>query len=92
MPFLLHGGNVDLSQPDLSQARSIPPHAVRLVAITFGLTDADVSADARDVATRPDPSDDDLLTSLEIRRRLEATKAATYLRILRTAVDLSRLG
>jgi hypothetical protein len=92
MPFLLHGGNVDLSQPDLSQSQPLPPHAVRLVATTFGLAVADVRADARDVATRPDPNDDDLLATIETRRRLEATKAATYLRILRTALAPSRLG
>ena len=78
---------MDLFQPDRSQTRTIPPYAARLLAVTFGLTVADVSADAHDVATWPDPNNNDLLASIETRRKLDATKAAVYLQILRTAVQ-----
>jgi hypothetical protein len=77
---------VDLFQPNPAQSWSIQSDFARRLAITFGLTVADVRADARDVATWHGPNDADLLTSIGARRRLGVQDAATYLRNLRTAL------
>ena len=64
---------------------NLAQHVVHRLAINFGLTVADVRADARDVATWHS-TDDDLLTSIGKRRRLGIMDAATYLQNLRTAL------
>jgi hypothetical protein len=81
---------VESFQPDRGQAWSIGSDAAHKLAITFGLTVADVRADARDVATWHHPSDDDLLTSIGARRRLGVQTAATYLRSLRSALRVGQ--
>jgi len=76
---------VQLFQPAPSDLWPISSDTARQLALTFGLTAADVRADARDVA-RWHGASDDLLTSIETRRTLDAATAATYLRNLRTAL------
>jgi hypothetical protein len=78
---------VDLFRPDISPHRPIRSDFAHLLAIAFGLTVADVTADARDVATWQARDDDPLLTSIEARRRLDAANTAIYVRILRTALS-----
>ena len=77
------GAEVDPFQPNLTQ------DAAHQLAITFGLTVADVRADAHDVATWHS-SDDDLVAAIGARRRLGVQDAATYLRNLRTALGRAR--
>ena len=88
-PFALWR-QVDSFQTDLSQSWLIPSDAAHALAITFGLTVADVRTDAHDVATWHGLNHDDLLTSIGTRRRLDVATVAIYLRNLRTA--LARVG
>jgi hypothetical protein len=73
---------VDSFQTSFDPGASIPPGVAYQVAITFGLTIADVRVDARDVATWGGP-DDVLLAAIAHRRRLAPTAAAAYLETLR---------
>ena len=59
---------------------------MRLVSATYDLTAVNVITDARDVATWDSPSDDGLLTLIDIRRGLGVAETACYLRLLRTAL------
>ena len=79
---------MDPFQLNRAQSWSLQSDAAHRLAITFGLTVTDVMADARDVATWRDPSDDDLLSSIGARRRLGVQDAATYLRNLRAALSV----
>jgi hypothetical protein len=74
---VLSGVTVDLFQPNLDPSSSIPADVLHQVAITFGLTVADVRVD------------DGLLHGIAQRRRLAPTRAATYLEDLRTALSAS---
>jgi hypothetical protein len=85
---VLSGVTVDLFQPNLDPSSSIPADVLHQVAITFGLTVADVRVDARDIATWVG-ADDGLLHGIAQRRRLAPTRAATYLEDLRTALSAS---
>ncbi len=78
---------MDPFQPDLAQSWSMRSDAAHRLAITFGLTVADVRADARAVGTWHG-SDDDLVAEIETRRRLDPAAAAIYLRKLRSALDI----
>jgi len=82
-------GNVQLFQPAPADLWPISSDTARQLALTFGLTAADVRADARDVAGWHGASDD-LLTSIGARRSLGVQDAATYLRNLRTALGRAR--
>jgi hypothetical protein len=74
---------MDPFQLNRAQSWLIQPAAAHQLAITFGLTVADVRADTRDVATWHG-TDDDLATAIGARRRLSVQDATTYLRNLRT--------
>jgi hypothetical protein len=65
---------------------SLAHDAVHRLAITFGLTPADVRADAHDVATWHSTGDD-LLASIAKRRRLGVMDATDYLRNLRNELE-----
>jgi hypothetical protein len=80
---------VDSFEPDPAQAGSIGSKVAHQLAITFGLTVADVKADVRDVATWHG-TDDDLVAAIGVRRQLGLQDAATYLRNLRTALGRAR--
>jgi hypothetical protein len=83
------GAEVDPFQPNLAQSWSMQSKAAHRLAITFGLTVADVRVDAHDVATWRG-TDDDLAALIGARRRLGMQDAATYHRNLRAALGQAR--
>ena len=80
---------MDPFQLNRAQSWSMQSDAAHRLAITFGLTVADVRADAHDIATWHS-TDDDLVAAIGARRRLGLQDAATYLRNLRAALGRAR--
>ena len=80
---------MDPFQSNFAHSCSIQSDVAHRLAITFGLTVADVRADTHDVA-RWHGTDDDLVAVIGARRRLSQQDAATYIRDLRTALDQAR--
>ena len=77
---------MDSFQPDRAQPWSIQSEAAHRLAIAFGLTVADVKADAQDVAAWHG-SDADLAAAIGGRRLLDSAATSVYIRKLRSALD-----